>query len=64
MAMRTLSWQTAKLCGLTVKFVERPGHSFNAIKLDSHWYWVDVTFADKEHAGNSVPGGSATGSIR
>lgn len=55
--------QTAKLCGLTVKFVERPGHSFNAIKLDSHWYWVDVTFADKEHAGNSVPGGSATGSI-
>lgn len=55
--------QTAKLCGLTVKFVERPGHSFNAIKLDGHWYWVDVTFADKEHAGNSVPGGSATGSI-
>ncbi len=59
----TILMQTAKLCGLKVKYVERPGHAFNAIKLDGHWYWLDVTFADTEQVNTMVSEGSATRSI-
>ena len=55
--------QTAKLCGLTVKFVMTPIHSFNAIKLDDDWYWLDITEADTESKGIMVPGSITGGSI-
>lgn len=38
--------QTARLCGLSVKYTEAPNHAYNAIKLAGKWYWVDVTQAD------------------
>lgn len=35
--------QTAKACGLTVKYVMSDTHAWNMINLDGDWYHVDVT---------------------
>ena len=50
--------QTAKLCGLTAKYVELPKstHAIAAIKIDGNWYWIDETEADKESIGSFSPG--------
>ena len=55
--------QTARLCGLTVKFVLLPNHAINLIKLDGKWYWVDVTEADTEARSTMIPGSTSGGSI-
>lgn len=38
--------QTAKLCGLDVRYVYNERHAWNLIKLDGDWYHVDVTWED------------------
>lgn len=38
--------QTAKLCGLDVKYIYNRQHAWNLIKLDGDWYHVDVTWED------------------
>ena len=38
--------QTAKLCGLDVRYVYNKTHAWNMIKLDGDWYHVDVTWED------------------
>lgn len=38
--------QTAKLCGLDVRYVYNKTHAWNLIKLDGDWYHVDVTWED------------------
>lgn len=38
--------QTAKLCGLEVRYVYNNSHAWNLIKLDGDWYHVDVTWED------------------
>lgn len=38
--------QTAKACGLEVRYVYSSTHAWNLIKLDGEWYHVDVTWED------------------
>ncbi len=38
--------QTAKACGLDVRYVYNDYHAWNLIKLDGDWYHVDVTWED------------------
>lgn len=38
--------QTAKLCGLNVRYDHSSNHAWNLIELDGDWYIVDVTNAD------------------
>ena len=38
--------QTAKACGLDVRYVCNKTHAWNMVKLDGEWYHVDVTWED------------------
>jgi hypothetical protein len=38
--------QTAKACGLDVRYVYNNFHAWNIVKIDGDWYHVDVTFED------------------
>ncbi len=38
--------QTAKACGLNVRYVYNQFHAWNLIELDGDWYHVDVTWED------------------
>lgn len=38
--------QTAKSCGLEVRYVSNSTHAWNLIQLDGDWYHVDVTWED------------------
>ena len=38
--------QTAKACGLNVRYVYNNFHAWNLIELDGDWYHVDVTWED------------------
>lgn len=49
--------QTAKSCGLEVRYVSNSSHAWNLIKLDGDWYHVDVTWEDP--IGNNTYGFSA-----
>ena len=38
--------QTAKACGLEVRYVYNQSHAWNLVELDGDWYHVDVTWED------------------
>ena len=38
--------QTAKACGLEVKYIYNDAHAWNLVKLDGQWYHVDATWED------------------
>ncbi len=44
--------QTAKLCGLDVRYIYNSTHAWNLIKLDGDWYHVDVTWEDPVGSNN------------